>query len=129
MPNDSNPDQPEPGQDPLKNFTLLALPWLCFQRDILEMAKKTVQDPDSTKAGQKFTFLELHALMMVLDPSGALRNRLGPDFEKKAEDAYNEIVPKLTSASVQVIEAQEKILDGLFEGLNALRKGDNAGQR
>jgi hypothetical protein len=129
MPTDSNPDQSGTGRNLLTNFTLLALPWLCFQREILEIAKKTVQDPDSARAGEKFTFRELHALMMILDPSGALRNRLGPDFEQRAEGAYNEIVPKVTSAAVHLIEAQEKILDGLFEALNALRKGNNAAQR
>jgi hypothetical protein len=41
-------------------------------------------------------------------------------------DAYKENLPKLTSASVQFIEAQEAILATVFDALNTLRKGDKA---
>jgi hypothetical protein len=124
MPNDSKPDQPQMPENPLRSLITLALPWLSFQREVLEIAKKNIQDADTVKPVQRFTFSELHALMMVLDPSHTHRNRFDEDFEKKVEEAYKEIVPKLTTASVQLIEAQQKALTVLFEGLNGMRKGE-----
>jgi hypothetical protein len=62
--------------------------------------------------------------MMILDRSGSRRNLLDQDFEKKLEATYKEIFPKLTSASVQFIEAQETILATMFDTLNTLRKGE-----
>jgi hypothetical protein len=129
MPTDDNPDQPGMSEDPLKSLILLTMPWLCFQRDLLEVAKKTVLDASSAKPAANFTFHELHALRMVLDPMHTLSERCDPDLEKKVEGAYNELLPKLTSASVQIIEAQQKALQGILDGLNSLRKGDQPHKR
>jgi hypothetical protein len=126
---DDKSDQPGMSEDPLKNLILLTMPWLCFQRDFLEVAKKTVLDGSSVKPAANFTFHELHALRMILDPTQTLRNRCDPDLETKVKEAYDEILPKLTSASVQIIEAQQQALDGILEGLNALRKGDQPKKR
>src|SRR5262249_15266589 len=112
-----------------RNFILLALPWLSFQREMLAIAKKNVQDAGNIKPGEKFTMNELHALMMIFDPSRTYRSRLEPDFEKQVKAAYEEILPKVTSASVQLIEAQEQALSSAFEILNNLRKGDQAKDR
>jgi hypothetical protein len=126
MPTD---DKPEMCEDPLKNLILLTMPWLCFQRNLLEVAKKSVLDASSVKPAANFAFHELHALMMVLDPTHTMRSRYEPDLETKVEGAYNELLPKLTSASVQIIEAQQKALDGIVDGLNALRNGDQPHKR
>jgi hypothetical protein len=124
MPNDSKPDQPQTPENPLRSLILLALPFLSFQREVLEFAKKSVQDAGTVKPAEKFTVSELHALMMILDPKRTFRNRFDEDFEKKLEEAFKEIVPKLTSASVQLIEAQQKALSVVFDGLCNLRKGE-----
>jgi hypothetical protein len=122
MPNDSKPDQPQIDEDTFRNLILLALPWLSFQRDVLEIAKKYVTDANQAKPTENFALRQFQALMMVLDRSRTLRNRVDSDFEKKVEDAYKEIFPKVSSASVQLIEAQEAILNTVFDTLNTLRK-------
>ena len=129
MSTDDNSDPPGMGEDPLKSLILLTMPWLCFQRDLLEVAKKSVQVASCVKPAANFAFHELHALMMVLDPTHTMRSRYEPDLETKVEGAYNELLPKLTSASVQIIDAQQKALDGILEGLNALRKGGQPHKR
>jgi hypothetical protein len=126
MPDDSKPDQPQSHEDTLRNFILLALPWLSFQREMLEIAKNSITDPSHAKPTENLMLRQLQALMMILDRSGARRNALDQDFEKRVKDAYKEILPKLTSASVQFIEAQEAILTTMFDALNTLRKGDKA---
>ena len=124
MPDDSKPDQPQSYDDALRDFILLALPWLSFQREMLEIAKNNITDPSHVKPTENFTLRQLQALMMILDRSGTQRNLLDQDFEKKLEVTYKEIFPKLTSASVQFIEAQEAILATMFDTLNTLRKGE-----
>jgi hypothetical protein len=126
MPNNSKPDQPQSYEDTLRNFILLTLPWLSFQREMLEIAKNNITDPSHVKSTENFTLRQLQALMMILDRSGTRRSLFDQDFEKRVEDAYKEIFPKLTSASVQFIEAQEAILATMFDALNTLRKGDKA---
>jgi hypothetical protein len=128
MPNESKPDQPQPfkdAEDTLRNFILLALPWLSFQRDVLEIAKNSITDAKNVKPAENFALRELQALMMVFDRSRTLRNLFDTDFEKK-EDTYKEIFAKVASASVQFIEAQEIILTSIFDALDKLRKADKA---
>jgi hypothetical protein len=129
MPTDSKSDQPEMPGNPLRDLVRLALPLLSFQRDILEVVKKNIQDGDTVKHARKFTFHELHALMMIVDPARRFRNRFDEDFEKKLEEAFNEIVPKVATASVQLIEASQKALCVVSEGLNNLRQGEKPNKR
>lgn len=129
MPDDSKPDQPQIDEDTVRNLILLTLPWLSFQRDVLEIAKKSVTDPSHVKPTENFALRQFQALMMILDPSRTLRNRLDGDFEKKVEDAYKEIFPKVSSASVELIEAQEAILTTMFDVLNTLRKAEKPSNR
>ena len=129
MPNDSKPDQPQIDEDAVRNLILLTLPWLSFQREVLEIAKKSVTDASQSKPTENFALRQFQALMMILDPSRTLRNCLDSDFEKKVEDAYKEILPKVSSASVQLIEAQEAILATMSDALNTLRKAEQANKR
>jgi hypothetical protein len=129
MPNDSKPDQPQIDEDAFRNLILLTLPWLSFQRDVLEIAKKYVTDVGHARPTENFALRQFQALMMILDRSRTLRDSLDGDFEKKVEDAYKEIFPKVSSASVQLIEAQEAILTTIFDALNTLRKTDKANTR
>ena len=129
MPNDSKPDQPQIDEDVLRNLLLLTLPWLSFQRDVLELAKKCVADAGNVKSTENFALRQFQALMMILDRSRTLRNSVDSDFEKKVEDAYKEIFPKVSSASVQLIEAQEAVLDTVFDAFKTLRKAEQAKKR
>jgi len=124
MPDDSKPDQSQSYEDNLRNFILLALPWLSYQREMLEIAKSNITDPSRVRATENFTLRQLQALMMILDQSGTRRNLLDEDFKKRLEVSFKELFPKLTSARVQLIEAQEEILTTMFDTLNTLRKGE-----
>lgn len=126
MSTDSKPDQRQSFEGPFRTLTLLALPLLSFQRDILGATKRRVQDASRVQPAERFTFSELQALMMILDPARTFRNRLGPDFETKMEDAYKEIYPKFASASVELIDAVDLALSRMMEALNALRKDSKA---
>lgn len=107
-----------------RNFSLLALPWVSFQQDMLGILKKGIKDTSHVKPVQKLTFLELHALMMILDPSRTWRGLFDGDFEQRVEDAYKKHFPKLLSGSVGLIEAQEKILQHISEALVTLKDGN-----
>ena len=124
MPDDSEPDQSQSHEDNLRNFILLTLPWLSYQREMLEIAKSNITDPSRVRSTENFMLRQLQALMMILDRSGTRRNLLEEDFKKRLEVSFKELFPKLTSAHVQLIEAQEEILTIIFDTLNTLRKGD-----
>src|SRR5262245_9042637 len=124
MPDDREQNQSRAYVENLRNFILLTLPWLSYQREMLEIAKSNITDPSRARSTENFTLRELQALMMILDPSGTRRNLLDEDFKKRLEVAFKEFFPKLTSARVQLIEAQEEILTVMFDTLNTLRKGD-----
>ena len=126
MPHNSKPDQPRISESLLRAFTLLTLPLLSFQSQVLEIVKTSIKDASRVKPAENLVLLELQALMMILDRSHKLRNLIDPDFEKRLEKACKEIFPKLTSASIGLIEAQETILKGIFEALQKLQQGEKA---
>ena len=129
MPNEkkTNSDDIQNLKDSIfRNFSLLALPWVSFQRDMLAILKKGIEDTSHVKPVQKLTLLELHALMMILDPSRTWRSPFDADFEKRVEDAYKETFPKLLSGSIQFIEAQEIILQRIGDALVTLKDGNKA---
>ena len=124
MPSDSKPDRPRISEGLLRNLVLLTLPLLSFQSQVLEIVKTSIKDAGHVKPAENFVLLELQALMMILDRSGTRRNLLDEDFKKRLEVSFKELFPKLTSARVQLIEAQEEILTTMFDTLNTLRKGE-----
>ena len=124
MSNDGNPDHPQISEDALRNFILLTLPWLSFQRQMLDIAKKGIRDASYVKPTENFALSALQALMMIFDRSGTWRNLIDTDFV--VENASKEVFPKVASASIQLIEAQETILKGAFEALDNLRKSNKA---
>jgi len=123
---DSTSDQPQICESVLRNLVLLALPWLSFQRDILDIAKKSISNTSNVKPTENFTLRELQALLMIFDRSHEWRNLFDRDFEKRLEDAYKEIFPKMASASVQFIEAQQIILSSVFDAMKKLRADGKA---
>ena len=121
----NNPDDIHNFKDSIfRNFSLLALPWVSFQRDMLAIMKKGIEDTSHVKPVQKLTLLELHALMMIVDPSRTWRSPFDADFEKRVEDTYKETFPKLVSGSIQFIEAQEIILQRISDALITLKDGN-----
>lgn len=129
MPKDSRSDHPQIYEDALRNCILLTLPWLSLQRQIIEVLIKGMKDAGHVKAIENFTLSELQALAMILDRSRTLRNLIGPDFEKRLDSTFKEVVPKFTSVSIQSLQAQESILACMFDALKELRKGDKASGR
>ena len=125
MPNDSKRDQPHISEDVLRNLTLLTLPWLSFQRDMLGIVREGIQGVGPVRPTEKFMLHELQALMMILDRSHTLRSLVSEDFEKRVEGACKEILPKLASASCQFLEAQELLLTNVISALDKVRKADN----
>lgn len=125
MPNDkdSGLDHAQNGEGRvLRNFILLTLPWLSFQREMLAIMKKGIEDASHVRPIENLTSRELQALMMILDPSGKWRSLLDRDLEKKIEETYTKTFPKLASSSIHFIEAQEALLASISDLLNKLRK-------
>jgi len=110
----------------LRNFALLALPWVSFQSDMLKILKKGIKDTSHVKPLQKLTLLELHGLMMILDPSRTWRSHVDGDFEKKIEETYNEIFPKILDSSTHFIEAQDTVLEHMHNALMTWKNGNKA---
>lgn len=122
---DSSSDQAQSLKDGmLRSFSLLALPWLSFQRDMLAIMKKGIEDTSHARPVQKLTLLELHALMMVMDPSRTWRGPFDADLEKRVEETYKETFPKLVSGSLQFIEVQDILLKRMSDALNKLKDGN-----
>ena len=129
MPKDSKSDYPQLHEGALRNIILLTLPWLSLQRQMLDLMAKGVENAGHVRPVQNFALSELQALMMILDRSGTMRNLVDPDLEKRLEEAFNDAIPKLASASVQSLRAQEAMLASVFDTLNELRKSSKAGDR
>jgi hypothetical protein len=117
-------DSQTPQSRVLRNFILLTLPWLSFQREILAIMKKGIADASHVRPVENLTSRELQALMMIFDSSGKWRSLSDRDLEKKITDTYAEIFPKLVSGSFAFIEAQDAVLAGMSDLLEKLRKGN-----
>jgi hypothetical protein len=106
----------------LRGMGLMALPVLAFQRNMLNVVKKGIEDAGLLQPVQTLVEHELHALFMVLDPKGQWRNSLGVEIEKKLKGAFDSAVPKVISGSVSLIDAQQAILTSLIDALDTARK-------
>ena len=103
MPNDkdSGRDHAQNGEGRvLRNFALLALPWLSLQRDMLALMKRGIEDASHVRPIENLTSRELQALMMILDPSGKWRSLLDRDLQEKIKETYTKTFPKLVSGSI-----------------------------
>lgn len=106
----------------LRNFALLTLPWLSFQRDMLAIMKKGIEDASHVRPIQNLTLRELQAIMMIVDPSGKWRKLIHPDLQEKIRETYLKTFPKLVSGMVHSIEAQEAVLGSIAELFDKARK-------
>jgi hypothetical protein len=107
----------------LKNLALLALPWLSFQRDVLALMKKGIEDASHIRPIENLASRQLQALTMIVDPSGKFRSLLDRDLQENIKETYAQAVPKMVANSVLLIEAQEAVLSSISEQFDQLRKG------
>jgi len=122
MPNEQNGE----GRS-FRNLFLLTLPWLSFQRDLLALMKRGIEDASNVRPLENLTSRELQALMMVFDPSGEWRNVLDRDLPDQIKETYAKIFPKLVSSSILLIETQDAVLASMYEFFDKLRKDSTAG--
>lgn len=113
----------------LRNFALVALPWLSFQRDILSIMRKGIEDASNVRPFEHLTTRELHAWMMIFDPTGRWRALSDRDLEKTFTETYEKILPNLVSGSRAYIDAHETVLNSLSGLLNDVRKGNGASKK
>lgn len=134
MPDDKHSGHNHNGENRIaRTFVLLALPWLSFQRDMLALMKKGIEDASNVRPLENLASRELQALMMTLDPSGKWRSLLNRDLQNEIKEAYTKNFPKLVAGSLDLIETQEQILAALTEMFEKLRKdnkssGDKSGK-
>lgn len=108
----------------LRGVGLLALPLLAFQRNMLKVVRKGIEEAGLLQPVRTLAEHELHALFMILDPTGQWRNSLGVEIEKKLKDAFDSAIPKVISGSVTLIDAQQALLTSLIEALDTARKSE-----
>ena len=123
MPQDKASATPNAGADQiLNNLTVLTLPWLCLQRDLIAIGKQGLQDYSHVRPMQNFALRELQALMMVLDPSRTVRSSYD-GMEARLEDAYAKSISHLVSGMSDMLAAQETVVNCAIETLSTKRKG------
>jgi hypothetical protein len=106
-----------------KNIILLSLPWLSLQRDMLAIGKQGIQDYSHVSPLQNFTLREIHALMMMLDPSGTWRDS-HRELEARLKESSTQSISKFMSGLSALLESQEAFLTSAIETLNAWRNGN-----
>ena len=106
-----------------KNIILLSLPWLSLQRDMLAIGKQGIQDYSHVSPLQNFTLREIHALMMMLDPSGTWRD-LHRELEARLKESSTQSISKFMSGLSALLKLQEAFLTSAIETLNAWRNGN-----
>jgi hypothetical protein len=113
--------RPDPKDDLLRGMGLLALPLLAFHRNMLGILRKGITEAGLLKPVQTLVENELHALLMIADPTGKLRSSLSADMEKKLKDTLDAGMPKVISGAVSLIDAQQAMLTTVIETLDAAR--------
>jgi hypothetical protein len=109
----------------LRNFALMALPWLSFQREILSIMRTGIENASHVRPFEHLTSRELQAFMMIFDPTGKWRALSDRDLEKVLTETYGKILPKWVAGSFAFIEAQETALDSVSGLLDGVRKNPN----
>jgi hypothetical protein len=109
----------------VKGLILLALPLLSFQRDVLQTVRTSLEanKDKHVKAVSKLLSLELHALMMLLDPTRKLRARFDEKLEKELNEELTKILEQLSNGLVTIVDVQEKILPHLIDVLKEAKNG------
>ena len=106
-----------------KCLVLLTLPVLRFQQAIFPKLRSAFEGDKETTIGavEHFIAFELHALMMLLDPTGALRSRLDEDTLK---DKLKPVLDDLANGVISLVKAQEQVVSLLIALLDGVRGGE-----
>src|SRR5262249_53261222 len=114
-----------------RNLILSILPFLSFQRNMLPIFRTSLQrdKDDYIKAIDNFVSLELHALMMILDPARKLRTGLFDNLEKDLAAGFTKILETSAASQVTLVEVQETILSHLIDILKDKTKSEKHGDR
>jgi hypothetical protein len=113
----------------LRDIGLLALPVLAFHRNMLGVLRTGIQEAGILKPVQTLAENELHALLMILDPSGEWRSSRGADMEKKLKDTLDAAAPKVISGAVSLIDAQYSVLTSLIDALDPARSNKPSNEK
>jgi hypothetical protein len=105
----------------LRNVILLTLPLFSFQRNVLDLVKTGLEKAVGIKPVQNLLVSEIHAVMMIVDPEHRLRDRLGADLENKIKELADEVADKVISGSVQLVDAQKAVAEGVIDVLQMLK--------
>jgi hypothetical protein len=84
---------------------------------------------DYIKAIDNFVSLELHALMMILDPARKLRTGLYDNLEKDLAAGFTKILETSAASQVTLVEVQETILSHLIDILKDKTKSEKPSNR
>lgn len=129
MPNDnSNSSQTAEDQEILlsmKNASLVALPWLLFQQDILKEAKKTIENEDHPVRNlisqfAKTAYCSQLGLRIALQnrPLGKLLAKIGEPLDamqSKSADANGGKTSKFAESAMEFVESYEAVLHATVE--------------
>src|SRR5262245_27282474 len=123
MPNDKSGYLARAQGRMLNNLILSMLPLLSLQRNTLPIIRTSLQrdKDDYIKVINNFVSLEVHTLMMILDPAHKLRGRLHDNFEKNLTAELTQILEKFSASLVSFVEIQEMILSNLIDALQEAR--------
>ena len=112
----------------LKGLILLSLPILRFQQAIFPKIRSGLEEDKSgiVAAVEHFIAFELHAIMMLLDPTGKLRNRFD---DEKLKALLKPVLDDVASGVISLVKAQEKIVQGLITSLDAIRNAERSKEK
>jgi len=82
---------------------------------------------DYIRAIDNFVSLELHALMMIFDPTRKLRSHISEDLEKDLTTGLTRMLENSAASQVTLVEFQEKMLSHLIDALNEKTESDKPG--
>jgi hypothetical protein len=113
----------------LRNLILSMLPLLTFQRNLLPIFRTALQrdKDDYIRAIDNFVSLELHALMMIFDPTRKLRSHLSEDLEKDLAAGLTRMLENSAASQVTFVEFQEKMLSHLIDVLKEKTESEKPG--
>jgi hypothetical protein len=113
----------------LQVLILPMLPLLSLQRNTLPIIRTSLQrdKDDYIRTIDKFVSLELHALLMVLDPARKLRSRFNENLEQDLAAEFTKVLEKLAAGLINMVEVQEMILSRLIDVLKESKNGKQAG--
>jgi hypothetical protein len=110
--------------DLLRSIGLLVVPLLVLQRNMLGIARASINEAGLLKPVQTLAESELQAVFMIADPKATWRNSVGADVENRLKGTLDAAVPKVISGSIMLIDAQREMLTSIIDALDTARTND-----